>query len=96
MELSAVGNHLADSEQELQRWLLSEFLGGLTTQYAYSMSYRGPARPCARRPAGAPLLDLPFADSLDILSALLPFERVFTEQRLWCPLGEVCIAYSNT
>jgi hypothetical protein len=38
-------------------------------------------------------LDLPFANSLDILDALLPFERVFNLGGAYGAPGEICISY---
>ena len=97
VELSAVGNHLADSEQELQRWLLWGRSDLVPTQYAYSYDYRAVGQTLRTLDPQAPLLlDLPFADSLDILSAPAPFERVFNLNSAYGAPGEVCIAYSNT
>ena len=39
------------------------------------------------------MLDIPFADSMDILSGLLPFERVFNLNTAYGAPGEICIAY---
>jgi hypothetical protein len=39
------------------------------------------------------LLDLPFADNMEILSALLPFERVFNLNTTFGAPGEICLAY---
>lgn len=93
LELKEVGSHLADSPEELQRWLLSEF-GGLTSQYTYTYDYAGLRQTLGTLDPNAPvMLDIPFADSMDILSGLLPFERVFNLNTAYGAPGEVCIAY---
>lgn len=93
LELKEVGKHLADSPEELERWLLSEF-GGLTSQHSYVYDYSKLRRTLGELDPKAPLmLDLPFADSMDVLSGLLPFERVFNLNTAYGAPGEVCIAY---
>lgn len=93
LELKEVGNHLADSPEELERWLLSEF-GGLTSQYSYTYDYAELRRTLGELNPSAPImLDIPFADSMDILSGLLPFERVFNLNTAYGAPGEICIAY---
>lgn len=93
LPLAAVGRHLADSGEEMERWLLSEF-GGLTTQYDYTYDYRAVGKALRDLDPQAPLLlDLPFVNDLDILEALLPFERVFNLNGAYGAPGEVCIAY---
>jgi hypothetical protein len=92
-ELKEVGRHLADSPEELQRWLLSEF-GGLTSQHSYTYDFASLRRTLGGLNPQAPLmLDLPFADSMDILSGLLPFERVFNLNSAYGAAGEICLAY---
>jgi hypothetical protein len=93
LDLNQVIPHLADDRQALERWLLSEF-GGLTSRYEHVYDYQAVARTLADLdPAGPLLLDLPFADSMDILSALLPFERVFNLNTAFGAPGEICLAY---
>jgi hypothetical protein len=93
LPLEEVGKHLADSESELQRWLLSEF-GGLATQYDYTYNWNAIGDTLRDLDPKAPLLlDLPFANSLDILDALLPFERVFNLGGAYGAPGEICISY---
>ncbi|MEM8534182.1 MAG: hypothetical protein AAGF95_25265, partial [Chloroflexota bacterium] len=91
--LDNVAKHLADDQRELERWLLSEF-GGLTMRYEYTYDYKAVSRTLAKLDPAAPLmLDMPFADNMDILSALLPFERVFNLNSAFGAPGEICIAY---
>jgi hypothetical protein len=93
LDLREVASHLADDRRELERWLLREF-GGLTAQYGYTYDYRAIGRTLAKLDPQAPLLlDLPFAESMDVLGALLPFERVFNLSSAYGAPGEVCIAY---
>lgn len=93
LELKDVGSHLADSTEELQRWLLSEF-GGLTSTNSYTYDYSKLRQTLGTLNPQAPImLDIPFADSMDILSGLLPFERVFNLNTAYGAPGEVCIAY---
>jgi hypothetical protein len=91
--LEEVIPHLADDQPQLERWLLSE-LGGATTIYDYSYDYRALAKQVDRIDPAAPMvLDLPFADSDDILAALLPRERVFNLNTAFGAPGEICVAY---
>jgi hypothetical protein len=93
LPLDAVGKHLADSPHELERWLLSEF-GGLATQYDWTYNWNAIGDTLRGLDPKAPLLlDLPFADNLDILEALLPFERVFNLSGAYGAPGEVCLSY---
>jgi hypothetical protein len=93
LPLDAVGKHLADSPHELERWLLSEF-GGLATQYDYTYKWDAIGETLRSLDPQAPLLlDLPFGDNLDILEALLPFERVFNLSGAYGAPGEVCLSY---
>jgi hypothetical protein len=93
LDLQEVASHLADDERALERWLLHEF-GGLTTHYRYEYDYTAIGRTLTKLDPQAPLLlDLPFAESMDVLSALLPFERVFNLSNAYGAPGEVCIAY---
>lgn len=93
LELKEVGSHLADSQTELERWLLGEF-GGLTSQYSYTYDYAKLRQMLGTLNPQSPLmLDIPFADSMDILSGLLPFERVFNLNTAYGAPGEICIAY---
>lgn len=92
LDLAEVARHLADSERELERWLLAEF-GGLTATYGYTYDFQAVARLLGDLNPQAPLLlDLPFADSMDILAALLPFERVFNLNTTFGAPGEICLA----
>lgn len=93
LELKEVAQHLADSPEELQRWLLSEF-GGLTSHNSYTYDYSKLRQTLGTLTPNTPLLlDLPFADSMDILSGLLPFEKVFNLNTAYGAPGEICIAY---
>jgi hypothetical protein len=44
-------------------------------------------------PAAPTVLDLPFADNMDILTALLPRERVFNLNSAYGAPGEICVSY---
>jgi hypothetical protein len=44
-------------------------------------------------PASPTVLDLPFVDSMEILGALLPRERVFNLNTAFGAPGEICVAY---
>lgn len=91
--LEEVGEHLADSEQELQRYLLSEF-GNLTQSWDYTYDFAAIQETLVGLDPAAPLvLDLPYASDLDTLEALLPFERVFNLGSAYGAPGELCIAY---
>lgn len=93
LDLAEVGRHLADDPQTLQQWLLREF-GGLATGRDYQYDYDQIAlRFQDLNPAAPLLLDLPFANSHTLLSALLPFERVFNLNNTFGAPGEVCLAY---
>lgn len=93
LELREVSKHLADSPTQLQTWLLREF-GGLVSQYSYTYDYSKIAGILSGLNPQAPLLlDLPFADNMDILGGLLPFERVFNLNTTFGAPGEICIAY---
>ncbi|NOK62504.1 MAG: hypothetical protein GFH27_549293n238 [Chloroflexi bacterium AL-W] len=93
LDLHNVARHLADDQRALESWLLAEF-GGLTMRYEYTYDYKAVSRTLAKLNPTAPLmLDLPFADNMDILSALLPFERVFNLNTAFGAPGEICIAY---
>jgi hypothetical protein len=91
--LEQVIPHLADDREKLERWLLSE-LGGATTIYDYTYDYKALAKTLDKiDPAVPTVLDLPFADSDDILGALLPRERVFNLNTAFGAPGEICVAY---
>ncbi|MCI0396518.1 MAG: hypothetical protein L0332_07120 [Chloroflexi bacterium] len=93
LDLEEVARHLADAPNALEQWLLSEF-GGLATHYSYTYDYAAVARVLAELDPQAPLvLDLPFAQSMEILAALLPFERAFNLSTVFGAPGEVCLAY---
>jgi hypothetical protein len=93
LDVAEVARHLADRPQEMERWLLQEF-GGLATQYHYTYDYGQIANILRELEPQAPLLlDLPFARSMEILDALLPFERVFNLNSTFGAPGEICIAY---
>jgi hypothetical protein len=91
--LEQVIPHLADDRVQLERWLLAE-LGGSTTIYDYTYDYKALAKTLdAIDPAAPTVLDMPFADSDDILGALLPRERVFNLNTAFGAPGEICVAY---
>lgn len=93
LDLAEVGRHLADDPQALQQWLLQQF-GGLVTSRDYTYNYDQIATTFQDLNPEAPLLlDLPFANSPDLISALLPFERVFNLNTTFGAPGEVCLAY---
>jgi hypothetical protein len=93
LDLEEVARHLADDPQAMQNWLLQKF-GGLAAQFQYSYDYRQISHILRELDPRAPLLlDLPFAQSMDILDALLPFERVFNLNNTFGAPGEICIAY---
>jgi len=93
VELDEVGEHLADDPQELARWLQQRF-GGLTSQYDYTYDFGKIAKRLSRLDPHAPIvLDLPFAQSLEILESLLPHERVFNLNGPLGAPGEISLAY---
>lgn len=93
LNIEEVARHLADEPKELQTWLLNEF-GGLAAHNQYTYDYAAIADAIRGLDPRAPLLlDLPFVESMDILSALLPFERVFNLNTTFGAPGEVCLAY---
>jgi hypothetical protein len=93
LDMADVARHLADEPEEMENWLLQTF-GGLATQYNYTYNYGQIAHVLRELAPQAPLLlDLPFAQSMEILDALLPFERVFNLNNTFGAPGEICIAY---
>lgn len=85
--------HLADDGPALQRWLLAE-LGGASTTYDYTYDMPALARVLDEiDPAAPTVLDLPFGNSMEILAALLPRERVFNLNTTFGAPGEICVAY---
>ena len=93
LELEGVIDHLADDRGHLERWLLSEF-GGLSTRGVLTYDFPAVARSIRQLNPDAPLiLDIPFADNMDILGALLPFQKVFNLNDAYGAPGELCIAY---
>jgi hypothetical protein len=85
--------HLADDRPALERWLLAE-LGGSTTIRDYEYDLPALARALGDVDPAAPVvLDLPFVDSMDILGALMPRERVFNLNSAFGAPGEICVAY---
>jgi hypothetical protein len=85
--------HLADDRPALERWLLGE-LGGASTIYEYTYDMRALAKALDNiDPASPTVLDLPFVDSMEILGALLPRERVFNLNSAFGAPGEICVAY---
>jgi hypothetical protein len=91
--LDQVIEHLTDDRTELERWLLAE-LGGASTVNDYTYDTAALARVLDKVDPAAPLvLDLPFIDSMDILTALLPRERVFNLNNAFGAPGEICVAY---
>lgn len=92
-DMKAVGAHLADEPEELEEWLLGEF-GGLTSRREYTYNFQRLVRALKRLDPAAPLLlDLPFVQDMELLSALLPFQRVFNLNAPYGAPGEVCVAY---
>lgn len=93
LELGEVASHLADSPEQMSHWLLKEF-GGLATQMSYTYDFGLIAKTIGGLdPAGPLLLDLPFAQNMALLAALLPFERVFNLNIPFGAPGEICVAY---
>ena len=91
--LERVGAQLADDPHEMEQWLLNEF-GGLATQWNYVYDWKAVGKALRGLDPAAPLvLDLPWANDLDALEALLPFERVFNLSNAFGAPGEVCIAH---
>jgi hypothetical protein len=92
-DLDVVTSHLADDRESLERWLLSE-LGGLTSVNEHVYDFPALAKRLGTLDPRAPLLlDLPFAESPDVLAGLLPFERVFNLSNPFGAPGEICVAY---
>jgi hypothetical protein len=90
--LKRVGPHLADQPHELQQWLLEEF-GGLSTQWDFTYNTRKLVRVIGKLDPQAPLvLDVPFYQDMELLSALIPFERVFNLNSALGAPGEICVA----
>lgn len=93
LDIGEVASHLADSPEQMSNWLLQEF-GGLATQFHYTYDFRAIAKTIGQLdPAGPLLLDLPFAQNMELLAALLPFERVFNLNIPFGAPGEICVAY---
>jgi len=91
--LDQVIEHLTDERSEIERWLLTE-LGGASTVTGFSYDMPALAKSLEAVDPAAPLvLDLPFVDSLDILTALLPRDRVFNLNTAFGAPGEICVAY---
>ena len=91
--LEQVIAHLTDDRAQLEQWLLKE-LGGASTVTGYTYDMAALAKTLGSVDPAAPLvLDLPFVDSLDILTALLPRERVFNLNTAFGAPGEICVAY---
>ncbi|HEY5923291.1 MAG TPA: hypothetical protein VIV11_16540 [Kofleriaceae bacterium] len=91
--LDQVIEHLTDERADLERWLLAE-LGGTSTVQDYTYDTRALVKAIDKIDPAAPLvLDLPFIDSMDILTALLPRERVFNLNTAFGAPGEICVAY---
>jgi len=91
--LDQVIEHLTDDQADLERWLLAE-LGGASTINDYLYDTTALAKVLEKVDPAAPLvLDLPFIDSMDILTALLPRERVFNLNTAFGAPGEICVAY---
>ncbi|NVB77051.1 MAG: hypothetical protein HOV81_01530 [Kofleriaceae bacterium] len=91
--LDEVIEHLTDERGELEAWLLAA-LGGASTARDYTYDMKALAKTLETIDPAAPLvLDLPFVDSLDILTSLLPRERVFNLNTAFGAPGEICVAY---
>jgi len=91
--LDQVIPHLTDERADLERWLLAE-LGGASTITGFTYDMRALAKALDDVDPAAPLvLDLPFVDSMDILTALLPRPRVFNLSTAFGAPGEICVAY---
>jgi hypothetical protein len=90
--LERVGAHLTDDRPQLEAWLLKEF-GGEANRYDYTYDWRGVGKALEKLDPQAPLLlDLPWASELDMLEALLPFERAFNLNSAYGAPGELCVA----
>ena len=84
---------LSDEPHELERWLLQRF-GGLTSHNEYTYNFPKIAKQLGKLDPRAPVvLDLPFAQDMDILESLLPHERVFNLNHPFGAPGEVSLAY---
>jgi hypothetical protein len=85
--------HLTDDRSEVESWLLKR-LGGVSTvnQYTYDMAALKKTLE-GIDPAAPTVIDLPFVDSMDILTALMPRERVFNLNSAYGAPGEICVAY---
>ena len=93
LTLDDVIPHLVDDRASLERWLLAE-LGGSTTIRDYQYDLPALAKTLgAIDPAAPTVIDLPFVDSMDILGALMPRERVFNLNSAFGAPGEICVAY---
>jgi hypothetical protein len=91
--LDDVIEHLTDDQDDLERWLLAE-LGGASTVHEYVYDTAALAKTLDKiEPAAPVVLDLPFVDSMDILTSLLPRERVFNLNTAFGAPGEICVAY---
>lgn len=93
LSLAEVLPHLADERPQLEAWLLAQ-LGGATTVREYTYDMPALAQTLTGIDPAAPMvLDLPFVDSMDILGALVPRERVFNLNSAFGAPGEICVAY---
>lgn len=93
LDVDEVAAHLADDPQQMEQWLLDTF-GGLGAYHGYTYDYAAVSHILRELNPEAPLmLDLPFAESMDVLAALLPFNRVFNLNTTFGAPGEICIAY---
>ncbi|HTL35008.1 MAG TPA: hypothetical protein VL326_17895 [Kofleriaceae bacterium] len=91
--LEQVISHLTDETHELQRWLLAT-LGGASTVNEYTYDTAALAKVLDKIDPAAPVvLDMPFMDSMDILTSLIPRERVFNLNTAFGAPGEICVAY---
>lgn len=88
-----VVGHLTDDRTQVESWLLKR-LGGVSTinQYTYDMRAVGKALDLID-PAAPTVIDLPFVDDMDILTALLPRDRVFNLNSAYGAPGEICVSY---
>lgn len=88
-----VVSHLTDDRAGVESWLLKR-LGGVSTINQYTYDLRALKKTLdAIDPAAPTVIDLPFVDSMDILTALMPRERVFNLNSAYGAPGEICVAY---
>jgi hypothetical protein len=93
LDVKEVAQQLLEEPKAFEQWVLKRF-GALGAQQYYQYDYSAVSKALSGLDPRAPLmLDLPFAESMDILAGLLPFERVFNLNTAFGAPGEICIAY---